>query len=170
MALETVVAGSQIEIKTSPLQSRVVSTGSNKRVFVVDQDLRLHYFYKTYLEEIVGRGNVLIFGDYKTAMDTLKSNIFSAYVIDPYLPIGVVDNWGFEFVQYVYRREGNYDLVWSLSARHDLLKTAEARGIRQVYTKKDPEEAEGYKTKEDFLNDIKLALSGEGNTTSDTRH
>ena len=145
-----------------------LSKGNAKKVLVVDSDTSIHIFYKSSLEQIVGSGNVTLVSGISEAYSALKTSFYSAYVIEPYMQAAGRNDWGFEVVDYIRRKEGNYDSVWILSAEHNLLKDGEAKGIKHFYTKKDQREADGYKTKEDFLNDIRLELSGGGGTASET--
>jgi hypothetical protein len=61
---------------------------------------------------------------------------------------------------YIGRREGSYDMLWFLSRRHDFLRGLEAGGLTHLYTKNNPEQADGFRTKEQFVSDIERALKG----------
>ena len=167
MTIETLVR-TTVETKTGTLQRRIVGEGVVPKVLVIDADSSLHIFYKTNLEKIVGRGNVTIVSNVSEAFRVLRLDFYSAYVVDPFIQGGGRNDWGFDLIEYIRRQEGNYDLVWVLSNDHFLLKESEGRGIRHAYTKREPELADGYETKEQFIKDMEVELGRGDSTISDT--
>lgn len=157
--MRTLVAtATEISTSTRTILERSVGRGESITIFAADSDADWQNNYKSVLGPIIGLENLTIVGDYTESIKGLKRSSF--YIVDPFLPVTVgkpKEDYGIDLIDKIKAMEGNCDCIWVLTENHDLLRTAESKGVKQLYTKRQAETG-GYPTSDVFLEKIVDAL------------
>lgn len=161
------------------------------KILIADPDKNWQEWYTSKLKEIA---NIVTVGNCSDASKILEGQgfnaytkdptNFNAYIIDPLIPPFKWPNvsefgyrWGLELIRslaFNLAQKGAKlsDLLYVISADHQALKETKKLysstfPIQHIYTKNPLEKAEGYPTKERFLEDIITKLGKGRETDSD---
>lgn len=126
------------------------------RIFVADSNPDKHEPYRRDLGGIVGRENVIIVDNRADALIELPKERFALYAVDLALNAarGTASGWGLDLAERIRDADGNRTFIALIGAELQLLREAQGRGFKQLYTHTELGSVDGYGTWNDFIRDI----------------